>query len=164
MVITYTVSTTVNSGQMTTPCVLIDAVASESTDTTGTDAPAADEQVDTTTLNFANNWRDHFDNLPDVETIEGQPFYYRYYVKEIAAPDGFETTYSANNTAGITGGKLVITNTSTANVPILPATGGGGTAIPMALGAIMAILSIFGAAWQIAFSPNRKRQKPKHSL
>ena len=159
MVITYTVSTAMNSGQMTQPYSLEDVTKTDSTNTTGTDTAAADEFVERKTLSNSNGWREYFDELPDVEAIDGQTYSYSYYVKEISAPEGFETSYSANNTNGITGGKLVITNTSTSNIPILPETGSAGSITVMSVGAITALSALAGALWLNECSRRKKRRK-----
>ncbi|MBE6835124.1 MAG: Cna B-type domain-containing protein [Ruminococcaceae bacterium] len=159
MVISYNVSQTLNSAQLTMPCELIDLTKTDATATVGTTATAPDELYGTTTLKTSNKWKDYFTNLPSAEVIEGKTYTYSYYVKEISEVDGFTASYSANNTDGITGGNLVITNTSNSNVPILPDTGGNGTAIVMTLGAVITIISIIGTLKLTASSPRRKRRK-----
>ena len=38
------------------------------------------------TLNNGNNWKDVVSSLPVEETIDGEKYYYFYYVKEVKAP------------------------------------------------------------------------------
>lgn len=164
MVITYTVSTAMNSAQMTKPYSLEDVTKTDSTDTTGTDTAAADEFVERATLSKSNSWRAYFDELPDVKAIDGLTYSYSYYVKEISAPEGFETTYSENNTDGITGGKIVITNTSTSNIPILPETGGVGNSTVIATGAAITLSALAGAVWLSLSSKSNKRRKRRNNI
>ncbi len=148
-IITYDVSTTLNSAQLDLPCSLEELTKTDATEEGGTTVEAPDEFVEATTLSTSNNWRDYFDNLVSAETIDNKLYSYSYYVKEISAPEGFETSYSSNNTDGITGGKLVITNTSTSNIPILPETGGIGTEALIIIGmALMAAVLIIALARQ----------------
>ena len=159
MVITYTVSRTMNTGQMDMPCSLENKNITEPTDPSAYDTPADDQQVGDTELNLSNNWSGHFDNLPEFEVADNKTYLYSYYVKEISVPDGFTVSYSDNNTAGILGGKIVITNTSTSNIPILPETGGKGTAPVIVLGAALALATVAAGIWLIAYSPHKKRRK-----
>lgn len=159
LVINYSVSQTLNSAQLDLPCELIDLSKVDATATEGTTVAAPDEIYDTATLSTSNNWRDYFDNLPSTEVIDGKTYNYSYYVKEISDVDGFTASYSANNTEGITGGQLVITNVSNSNVPILPETGGKGTLTVMTLGTAVAVIAIVGALRLSGFSPHRKRRK-----
>jgi fibro-slime domain-containing protein/LPXTG-motif cell wall-anchored protein len=55
-----------------------------------------DEKV----LNDQNNWKDKIENLPLQTTIDGEPYYYFYYVKEVDAPAGFTVSYEGNNGTG----------------------------------------------------------------
>ncbi len=158
-VINYKVSQTLNSAQVPLPCELIDLSKVDATATEGTTVAAPDEIYDTATLSTSNNWRDYFDNLPSAEVIDGKTYNYSYYVKEISDVDGFTASYSANNTEGITGGQLVITNVSNSNVPILPETGGKGTLTVMTLGTAVAVIAIAGALRLSGFSPHKKRRK-----
>ena len=159
MVITYNVSETLNSAQLDLPCELIDLTKVDATGTEGTTASAPDELVSSTALSKANNWTDYFDGLVSAEVIDGKTYTYRYYVKEISEVSGFTTSYSPNNTNGITGGQLVITNTSNSNVPILPETGGIGTAPVITLGILLDVIAIIGVLWYSGFSPHKKRRK-----
>ena len=159
LVINYSVSQTLNSAQLDLPCELIDLSKVDATGTEGTTVAAPDEIYDTATLSTSNNWRDYFDNLPSAEVIDGKTYNYSYYVKEISDVDGFTASYSANNTEGITGGQLVITNVSNSNVPILPETGGKGTLTIMTLGTAAAVIAIAGALRLSGFSPHKKRRK-----
>ena len=61
----------------------------------------------------------------DLDT--GATYTYKYFIEEISDIPGFTVSYSDNNTDGITGGVLTVSNTSTANIPVLPQTGGGGS-------------------------------------
>ena len=159
MVITYNVSETLNSAQLDLPCELIDLTKVDATGTEGTTVSAPDELVSSTALSKANNWTDYFDGLVSAEVIDGKTYTYSYYVKEISEVTGFTTSYSPNNTDGITGGQLVITNTSNSNVPILPETGGIGTAPVITLGILLDVIAIIGVLWYSGFSPHKKRRK-----
>ena len=159
MEITYTVSRAMNTGQMDKPCSLEDVTVTDPTDPSTYDTPADDQQVGDTELNFSNNWSGHFDNLPEFEVADDKTYLYSYYVKEISEVAGFTASYSANNTDGITGGNLVITNTSTSNIPILPETGGINSGITLMLGVLLAMIAILGAVMLIDFSPQKKRRK-----
>jgi LPXTG-motif cell wall-anchored protein len=52
------------------------------------------------TLNNGNNWKDVVSSLPVEETINGEKYYYFYYVKEVKAPAGFSVSYEGNNGTG----------------------------------------------------------------
>ncbi|HCJ14751.1 MAG TPA: hypothetical protein DHV77_06105, partial [Erysipelotrichaceae bacterium] len=52
------------------------------------------------TLNNGNNRRDVVSSLPVEETINGEKYYYFYYVKEVKAPAGFSVSYEGNNGTG----------------------------------------------------------------
>jgi len=159
LVINYSVNQTLNSAQLDLPCELIDLTKVDPTSTEGTTTPAPDEIVASTALSTSNNWRDYFDGLASAEVIEGKTYSYSYYVKEISEVPGFTTSYSANNTDGITGGNLVITNVSNSNIPILPETGGKGTTPIIVLGAALALATVAAGIWLIAYSPHKKRRK-----
>lgn len=161
LVITYSVSKTLNTSTYSEgdPAMLVEVSKTDSTATDDKITTAPDELYGTTALSTANNWRDYFDNLVSSEVIEGQTYKYSYYVKEISEVDGFTVSYSANNTAGIKGGNIVITNTSTSNVPMLPSTGGNGTAPVMIIGAMLALATLAGGIRLITYSPHKKRRK-----
>lgn len=161
MVLTYTVSQKMNSAQLTVPCELVDLVKTDSTATEGTTIVAADQFVETRKLNEANHWKVFLDDLKSSEVIDGQTYSYLYYVKEITAVDGFVTSYSANNATGITGGKLVITNKSTSNVPPLPKTGGIGEIYVMAFGMLIVTTALIVYSKR-AFSGKKRRKAKIH--
>lgn len=52
------------------------------------------------TLNNANSWKKEVDNLPLQTVIDGEVYYYFYYVKEINPPAGFTVSYEGNNGTG----------------------------------------------------------------
>jgi hypothetical protein len=156
LVLTYEVSKTFYS--MEDPCKLVDIVKTDATSTEGTTTTAPDELVTTETLNTANHWKVYIDDLKSSEVKDdGRTYNYLYYVKEISAVDGFTTSYSANNTDGITGGNLVITNKSTSNVPALPETGGMGELLITGLGVLIVITS--AAIYSKRVFRERKRRK-----
>lgn len=51
-------------------------------------------------LNNANSWKNKVDELPLQTTINGEIYYYFYYVKEVDAPAGFTVSYEGNNGTG----------------------------------------------------------------
>ena len=160
-VLIYTVSHTLNSDQMTLPVELIDLVKTDPTSLEGTTTTAPDELVATETLNTANHWKVYIDDLKSSEVKDdGKTYNYLYYVKEISAVDGFTTSYSANNTTGITGGNLVITNKSTSNIPPLPETGGVGELFITGLGMLL-VVSAFTVYTKQVFR-KRKRKTDNH--
>jgi len=160
LVLTYEVSKTFYS--MATPCKLVSLVNTESTATEGTTTTAPDELVTTETLNTANHWKAYVDDLKSSEVRDdGRTYSYLYYVKEISEIDGFTTSYSANNTDGITGGKLVITNKSTSNVPALPETGGVGELLITGFGMLI-VISTAAVYSKRAFRERKKRKAKIH--
>lgn len=55
-----------------------------------------DERV----LNSQMNWKDIVNGLPVQTIINGETYYYFYYVKEVKAPAGFSVSYEGNNGTG----------------------------------------------------------------
>jgi hypothetical protein len=89
-----------------------------------TESTGEDELYQTVTLSNNNQWQNIFDNVPLTENGEnGVVYSYKYFVEEIEVP-GFEAIYSDNNTAGIDGGIITVTNRSTTAIGPLPETGG----------------------------------------
>lgn len=92
-------------------------------------AVQGDDQVyDTFELSYYNDWQKVFGDLPLTEqdsTNSDIVYNYKYYVEETEIP-GFTATYSENNTEGITGGVITVTNKSDSPIGPLPVTGGSG--------------------------------------
>jgi hypothetical protein len=150
-----------NSTQLTIPCETVDLDKTDATSTVGTTTTAPDELVTTETLNRANHWKAFVDDLKSSEVkSDGKTYSYLYYVKEISSVDGFTTSYSDNNATGITGGKLIITNTSTSAIPPLPETGGVGELFITGLGMLL-VVSAFTVYTKQVFR-KRKRKTDNH--
>ncbi|MBR6360214.1 MAG: hypothetical protein IKS04_00330, partial [Clostridia bacterium] len=84
------------------------------------------EPLDSRILSSSNGWQGFFDNLILTETVDHTTYTYLYYVEETSNIPGFETFYSDNNTAGVEGGVITVTNRSTTAIGPLPETGGRG--------------------------------------
>lgn len=102
-------------------------------------------------LNYQNNWTVTVDDLETTyyDSRQNITFYYFYYIREIAVPEGFEVSYSSNNifdnkgvngNYGIQEGEIVITNQSNSTHSVLPETGSIGTMWYTAVG--LSLLSI----------------------
>ena len=162
MVLTYNVSESLYTPttQVPVPSEFVDLVKVDATSTEGTTTTAPDELVETRTLNTTNNWIQYIDNLTSSEAKDdGKTYFYKYYVKELSEIDGYTTTYSDNNAEGITGGKLVITNKSTSNVPALPETGGVGELLITGFGMLIVIST--AAVYSKRVFRERKKRKAK---
>ena len=126
----YTCSATLNTSTITgyDPCQLLNISVTPPDNPIG-EPEEYDEDYETITLNNRNGWTKVFENLTlsefDLDT--GATYTYKYFIEEISDIPGFTVSYSDNNTDGITGGVLTVSNTSTANIPVLPQTGGGGS-------------------------------------
>ena len=96
-----------------------------------------DEDYASATLNNGNSWQAPFSDLPLTETIGDTSYTYLYYVEETSDIEGYTVSYSDNNTAGVEGGVLTVTNKSDSAIQPLPTTGGSGN---------NRNLNIFGAA------------------
>ena len=152
----YTVSKSLNSSQLSTPCELIDR--SYTAATGGSTSNITPVYVSSATLSNSNNWKAYFDSLPESQVIEGKTYHYKYYVKEISGLTGFTPHYSANNTAGITGGTITVTNKSDSNIPILPDTGGQGIKGITAAG-ILILSGVTVAALVRSYTSVRKKKR-----
>ena len=126
----YTCSATLNTSTITghDPCQLLNISVTPPVNPV-TEPEEYDEDYESITLNNRNGWTKVFENLTlsefDLDT--GATYTYKYFIEEISDIPGFTVSYSDNNTEGITGGVLTVSNTSTANIPVLPQTGGGGS-------------------------------------
>ena len=126
----YTCSATLNTSTITghDPCQLLNISVTPPDNPIG-EPEEYDEDYESITLNNRNGWTKVFENLTlsefDLDT--GATYTYKYFIEEISEIPGFTVSYSDNNTEGITGGVLTVSNTSTANIPVLPQTGGGGS-------------------------------------
>ena len=60
-------------------------------------ASEGDDEYGIYTLAKSENWTTTFNNLPEVETVNGTTYYYAYYVKEIPLT-GYTTTYISDGT------------------------------------------------------------------
>ncbi len=126
----YTCSATLNTSTITghDPCQLLNISVTPPVNPV-TEPEEYDEDYESITLNNRNGWTKVFENLTlsefDLDT--GAIYTYKYFIEEISDIPGFTVSYSDNNTEGITGGVLTVSNTSTANIPVLPQTGGGGS-------------------------------------
>ena len=121
-----------------------------------------DEEYDTFTLNSSNGWQKVYDDLVLSETGDDASTYsYKYYVEEISEVPGFVTSYSSNNTAGIEGGVLTVTNTSTSNIPVLPETGGRLSPVIITATAGSMLMLAAAAFVLLDVSPGRRRRHRK---
>ncbi|MBR3438588.1 MAG: Cna B-type domain-containing protein, partial [Clostridia bacterium] len=119
-----------------------------------------DEEYDTFTLNSSNGWQKVYDDLVLSETGDDASSYsYKYYVEEISEVPGFVTSYSSNNTAGVEGGLLTVTNTSTSNITVLPETGGRGSPPVVLTGALTAMIAT--AIMFFGLSPGRRKKRKR---
>ena len=83
----------------------------------------------TVNLSQILNWEITVTDLPLTGTdSQGNPLTYSYAVEEKPVP-GFTASYSENNTRGVSGDTVLITNKETGNGYALPETGGTGTPI-----------------------------------
>ncbi len=120
-----------------------------------------DEDYEEVTLSASNNWNAVFEDLPTGETKDGKIYTYKYYVEEITEVPGFTASYSANNTEGVEGGVLTVTNTSTSAIPPLPETGGEGTAKILTTGGVTAMLATAFMLMSTAYTCRKKRRKTR---
>lgn len=106
--------------------------------------------IEEVTLSNSNKWTKTWDGNDLLKVDDyGNPYYYT--VKE-EVPDGYTVIYSSNNNSGIQAGEITITNQ--ANGYILPETGGIGTKVYIAGGAILMMSScLFGG-----YRMRRKRE------
>lgn len=140
----YTCSATLNTSTITgyDPCQLLNISVTPPDNPIG-EPEEYDEDYETITLNNRNGWTKVFENLTlsefDLDT--GATYTYKYFIEEISDIPGFTVSYSDNNTDGITGGVLTVSNTSTANIPVLPQTGGGGSHRVVLTGVCVTVMS-----------------------
>ncbi|MBQ6265060.1 MAG: hypothetical protein IJK60_06385 [Clostridia bacterium] len=131
--------------------------SNDATETTGDD-----ELVETVSLNNQNGWQKVFDDLVLSETGAGGEVYnYKYFVKEVTEVPGFVASYSANNTGGIEGGLLTVTNTSTTAIGVLPETGGRGSPQIVIAGAVTVLFAL--VFMFTGLSPGRRKRHRKHT-
>ncbi|MBR4766017.1 MAG: Cna B-type domain-containing protein [Clostridia bacterium] len=123
-----------------------------------------DEVYETFTLNRNNNWQHVVDDLPIVvnDSTTGNIYEYSYFVEELSEVPGFVASYSDNNTEGVEGGVITITNTSTSAIGILPETGGRGSPPIVLAGAVTIMFAI--AFMFIGLSPGRRRRHRKRTI
>ena len=120
-----------------------------------------DQEYTSFVLNSQNSWEKVFTDLPVSEEKEnGSVYNYLYYIQEISDIPGFTTTYSTENSTGIEGGVLTVTNKSDSPIGPLPGTGGRGSPH---IARVIGFFAIFFSAMLFVFRtfeiPRRKRRR-----
>ncbi len=118
------------------------------------------------TLDNSNRWQKVLDNLalidPDAD-IPTKMHEYKYYIEEETVP-GYITTYSANNTEGITGGVLTVINKELEKIGPLPETGGSGSPYRMEIIGISAVFFSMAFLFMRYYIPvSKKKRRVKNS-
>ena len=118
-----------------------------------------DDQVyDTFSLSTSTGWQKVYDDLVITEVGDnGEIYTYKYFIEEVSDVPGFAVSYSDNNTNGVEGGLLTVTNTSTSNIAVLPETGGRGSPPVVLTGALTAMVAT--AIMFFGLSPGRRKKK-----
>ena len=116
----------------------------------------------TATLSRGNGWQIVYPNIKAEETINGNFYFYKYYVDEISAIPGFTVSYSDNNTEGITSGVLTITNKEIGKIGPLPETGGEGAAGITGTGAALILTALVMLCGIQLISQRRKKERIKN--
>ena len=110
--------------------------------------------IEEVTLSNSNKWTKTWDGNELLKVDDyGNPYYYT--VKE-EVPDGYTVIYSSNNNSGIQAGEITITNQ--ANGYILPETGGIGTKVYIAGGAILMMSSCLFGGYRMRRKRERRRR------
>ena len=112
----------------------LDTVAQDGVNYTDVGTPSytenevGNERVENFSLSKLNNWQKVYPTLLQSkrDSKTGITYFYTYYIVETPV-SGYETTYSDNNTLGVTEGTLTVTNRSTIKLGPLPNTGGRGS-------------------------------------
>ena len=119
-----------NAEQTINPFMVRNLVKTDSTSTEDTVTYWDNDEVyDTFTLSNSNDWQHVAGDLETVvtDTSTGAVYEYSYFIEEVTDVEGFTAYYSPENTEGITGGVLTVTNKSDSPIGPLPETGGRGS-------------------------------------
>ncbi|MBR6939793.1 MAG: Cna B-type domain-containing protein [Clostridia bacterium] len=117
-----------------------------------------DEPFKVVTLNNNNNWHEIENNLPLTENIDGSICTYKYYIEETSVP-GYTISYSDNNTEGVTGGAVTVTNKAIAKIGPLPETGGRASPFKMEIIGFAAVLFSMAFFFMRYAVPARKKRR-----
>ena len=115
-----------------------------------------DELVETVSLGNSNHWVYKWDNLTVNENKNEKLYRYRYFIEEINIP-GFTVSYSIDNDSGVSGGEIVVTNTSDNGMDILPEAGSIGAGDYILAGTVLAVLALAVLYLGLLRSAQKKR-------
>lgn len=123
------------NGNVIYPYMILDLSKTEPAAVKYSVSQGEDELYESFSLSYYNEWQKTIGDLilskPD--SVNPEIIYnYKYFIEETTDVPEFTASYSENNTEGVTGGVLTVTNKSNSAIGPLPETGGKGeTNIPL---------------------------------
>ncbi len=123
------------NGNVIYPYMILDLSKTEPAAVDYSVSQGEDELYESFSLSYYNEWQKTIGDLilskPD--SVNPEIIYnYKYFIEETTDVPGFTASYSENNTEGVTGGVITVTNKSNSAIGPLPETGGKGeTNIPL---------------------------------